>query len=424
MANIHQKSILIVDDTPNNIRVLFDILHEAGFKVSVVKSGEMALEKLPLIQPDLILLDVMMPGIDGFETCRCMKADITTKDIPIMFMTALSDVKQKVKGLELGAVDYITKPIQVEEVLARVNAQLKLRNTQIQLLKEIGDRKQAEIQLQHTLKELQKTQAQLIQIEKMSSLGQLVAGIAHEINNPINFIYGNLIHADEYIENLLNLIQCYQQYYPDPVPEVQAEIEVRDLDFLSRDLPKLLDSMKAGANRIREIILSLRVFSRLDESEMKAVDIHEGIDSSLMLLGYRLNDIQVIKQYSNLPQVECYARELNQVFINILNNAIDALLESVNNTKKNDNPTIIICTEATENQIVIRIADNGLGIPEELQKRIFDPFFTTKSVGMGIGLGLAVSYQIITQQHYGLLQCVSLPGGGTEFEILIPLKQH
>jgi two-component system, NtrC family, sensor kinase len=396
MANLHQNSILIVDDTPNNIRVLFDILHEAGFKVSVVKSGEMALEKLPLIQPDLILLDVMMAGIDGFETCRCMKADITTKDIPVMFMTALSDVKQKVKGLELGAVDYITKPIQVEEVLARVNAQLKLRNTQIQL----------------------------IQNEKMSSLGQLVAGIAHEINNPINFIYGNLIHANEYIEDLLNLMQCYQQYYPDPVPEIKAEIEARDLDFLSRDLPKLLDSMKVGANRIREIILSLRVFSRLDEFEMKTVDIHEGIDSSLMLLGYRLAGIQVIKEYSNIPQVECYARELNQVFLNILNNAIDALIESVDSAKKNDNPTIIIRTEATDKQVLIRIADNGLGIPEELQKRIFDPFFTTKSIGMGTGLGLAVSFQIITQQHNGLLHCISLPVGGTEFEILIPLKQH
>ncbi|MEH2012340.1 hybrid sensor histidine kinase/response regulator [Nostoc sp.] len=429
MVDFIQNSILIVDNNPNNSRVLFYILHENGFKVSVVKSGEMALEKLPLIQPDLILLDVMMPGIDGFETCRYLKENEATKNIPVVFMTALSEVEHKVKALQLGAVDYITKPIQVEEVLARVNVHLELRNTQINLLKEISDRRQAETKLQQTLTELQLVKTQLIQSEKMSSLGQLVAGIAHEINNPVNFISANLIHANEYIKKLLKLLQRYQEYYPNPVPELQAEVEVNELDFMINDLPKLLQSMEFGAERIQKIVLYLRMFSRLDEAEMKKVNIHEGIDSTLMILGHRLQtkpdnpDIQVIKEYGNLPLIECYAGQINQVFMNILTNSIDALEEAAKN-QKIFTPSITIYTEVINgDRLTIRIADNGSGIPENLEHRIFDPFFTSKPVGVGTGMGLAISYQIVTEKHHGSLQCVSKLGSGSEFVITIPLKQ-
>lgn len=428
MINTWKNSILIVDDTPNNIRVLFFILHEAGFKVSVVKSGELALEKVPLIQPDLILLDVMMPGIDGFETCRRLKLDESTRKIPIIFMTALSDVENKVKGLQLGAVDYITKPIQVEEVLARVNVHLALRNMQLKLQNEVTQRSQAQAQLQETLNELQQAQTQLIQSEKMSSLGQLVAGVAHEINNPVNFIYGNLSHAHAYTQDLLKLIQIYQQYYPKSVPEVEIELEAIDLNFLTQDLPKVLKSMQLGADRIREIVLSLRVFSRLDEAEMKEVDIHEGIDSTLMILGHRLKnqscrDIQIIKKSDNLPLIECYAGQLNQVFMNIITNAIDAIDDAIKH-QKIFTPCITINTELIDNQVAIRIADNGLGIPELVKQRIFDPFFTTKAIGIGTGMGLAISYQIVKHRHHGSLSCVSHPGEGTEFIIVIPLKQN
>ncbi|MBH8562263.1 HAMP domain-containing histidine kinase [Nostoc sp. CENA67] len=321
----------------------------------------------------------------------------------------------------------------------------------------------ANFQLKLTLQELSSTQTQLIQTEKMSSLGQLVAGIAHEINNPINFIYGNTSLVDEYTENLLDVIALYQKNYPLPVAEIQALTEKIDLDFIQDDLPKILSSMKMGADRIRNIVLSLRNFSRLDEAEIKKVDIHEGIDSTLVILQNRLQgkgnypEIHVIKEYGNLPKVECYPRQLNQVFLNILNNAIDALEESVVSQrslggshatsfnggnphkqlvnsegvsgKTTDNAQltidklqICIRTEVVDsNQVMIRIADNGYGMTEAVKQKIFEPFFTTKPVGSGTGLGLAISYQIVSK-HGGLLNCISAPLQGTEFLIQIPTQ--
>lgn len=282
-------------------------------------------------------------------------------------------------------------------------------------------------QLQEALRELQSTQAQMIQAEKMSSLGQMVAGIAHEINNPVNFIHGNLSCINEYGLNLLDLIKIYQEYYPEPVPEIVEKTEEIDLEFIQEDLSKTLKSMLVGTERIREIVKSLRTFSRLDEAECKTADIHEGIDSTLMILHNRLkatserSEIQVLKNYGSLPPVECYAGQLNQVFMNIIANAIDALSE-----KNNQNPSIIsISTEMLEREskIQIKIRDNGKGIPENIQHRIFDPFFTTKPVGKGTGLGMSISYKIITETHGGSLECISSLGEGTEFIIKIPVTQ-
>lgn len=299
-------------------------------------------------------------------------------------------------------------------------------------------------QLEAALLELQQTQAQLIQTEKMSSLGQLVAGIAHEINNPVNFIYGNISHASEYIQDLLHLIELYQQHYCPQTPEIHEQIYAIDLDFLKQDLPKILNSINMGAERIRQIVLSLRNFSRLDEDGMKAVNIHEGLDNTLLILQSRLKaktgypEIQVVKDYGNLPPVVCHAGQMNQVFMNLLTNAIDALEESfvishlslVNNSKQRINdqglmtsPTIRIRTYIEKNCVVIRIADNGLGMTEEVRKRLFDPFFTTKPVGKGTGMGLSISYQIVVKKHSGQLECISAPGEGAEFAIVIPLKQ-
>ncbi|WP_313933904.1 MULTISPECIES: ATP-binding protein [Nostocaceae] len=279
-------------------------------------------------------------------------------------------------------------------------------------------------QLEETLQELKQAQSQLIQSEKMSSLGQLVAGIAHEINNPVNFIYGNVKYANDYVQDLFHLIELYQQHFVPRTPEAHQEINTIDLDFIRYDLPKVLDSMNIGAERIRQIVLSLRNFSRVDEEGMKLVNIHEGIDNALLLLQNRLKSqpestgIEVIKEYGDLPQVMCHPGQMNQVFMSLLTNAIDALAEVAIT-----HPQIQIRTQLqASDRIKISITDNGPGINAKIRDRIFDPFFTTKPVGKGTGMGLSISYQIIVKKHRGELYCVSTPGGGTEFVISIPTK--
>lgn len=412
-----ENIILVVDDIPTNLQVLFELLSRHDYRVAIAKNGETALQRLEVSQPSLILLDVMMPGIDGFETCQRIKANPSTCDIPVFFMTALSDPVDRVKGFSLGAVDYITKPIQNEEVLARIQVHLKLRNTTRLMEKRTQELEQA-------MKNLQQAQFHLVQGEKMSALGQLVAGIAHEINNPVNFIHANLSHIREYIQDLLEFICLYQHHYPQPVPEIQKRATEMDVEFLQKDLRKILNSMEIGSNRIRDLVLSLRNFSRLDEAECKAVDIHQGIDSTLLILQHRLKAkahfprIEIIRHYAQLPEIECYPSQLNQVFMNIFSNAIDALEEA-----RIDSPSITIRTSMSDGWVAVSIADNGVGIPEDIRSKMFNPFFTTKPVGKGTGLGLSISYQIITEKHGGKIDCYSTPKEGTEFLIQIPILQ-
>ncbi len=325
-------------------------------------------------------------------------------------------------------------------VLAQIGVQMGVALQQAELLAQT--RRQAE-ELAETLRDLQQTQTQLIQSEKMASLGQLVAGVAHEINNPVNFIHGNLTHVSDYIRDLMELVELYQKQDA-ATPAIQEQVEAIDLEFLIEDLPRVLGSMKVGTERIRQLVLSLRNFSRLDEAESKQADIHDGLDSTLLILQHRLKakadrpGIQVIKEYGQLPLVQCYPAQLNQVFMNLLSNAIDALeeangewdVENENNENKERRllpdapcPTIWIRTEVQQgNRAVIRIADNGPGISAAARDRIFDPFFTTKPMGKGTGLGLSISYQIVVEKHGGVIECLSQSGEGTEFRIEIPIQ--
>ncbi len=372
---------------------------------------------------------------------------------------------------ELGFLSFLSIPIQTQlgeigifacshhqnyhywngnevELLKAVTDQLAIAINQAQLYAKtqenvIQAQAQAE-QIKIALKQLKQTQNQLIQTEKMSSIGQMVAGIAHEINNPVTFVYSNVIPALEYTDDLLNLLNLYQEYYPQPVTEIQELSQDIDLEFIMEDLPKLLSSMKMGADRIRQIVVSLRNFSRLDEAEFKAVDLHQGLDSTLLILQNRLKEqvgqvgVEVIKKYGSLPLVDCYAGQMNQVFMNILVNALDALNEQnqakvkrgILNGKVEDHSSqkkaiIQIQTEVVNsNWVMIRIADNGPGMSEQVRCKLFDPFFTTKPIGHGTGLGLSISYQIVVEKHQGQLECFSQIGQGSEFIIQIPIHQQ
>jgi signal transduction histidine kinase/DNA-binding response OmpR family regulator len=648
-----QPDILLVDDNPQNLRLLRTMLKEHGYKVRATLNGGLALKAVEVVQPDLILLDINLPDMKGYDVCKILKTDSRTADIPVIFISALDEVLDKIAAFEVGGVDYITKPFEVHEVLVRIQNQLTSfmqkkqlieqqrtlteQNAQLQLLlattkaineasdfssaleatlgqvcekigwdfgefwipndddatgfeygqgwyakneifsqfiqnsvnftlatnikllsqiclskqhywipdisleqsdifirsqfvKEVGlkaclaipilfndqvlavlvffkkeakelderlielvnaiatqlssliARKRSEsalqtlsqlereraLQLEQALKALQNTQAQLVQQEKMASLGQLMAGVAHEINNPTSFIYGNIYQANEYAEDLLYLLKLYQQNYPNPVVEIREQLEEIEPDFIAEDFPKLITSMKEGANRINGIVLSLKNFSRLDEAQCKEVDIHEGIDNTLLILQHRLKqrpgrcEIQVFKEYAELPLVECYPGQLNQVFMNLLSNAIDAV-ESLNINLSgyvDSDPSLVsinagleaippiqesnstlcmtieeveqepltfyikIVTELVENdKIAITISDNGSGILAKDLPKIFDPFFTTKPPGKGTGLGLSISYQIVVERHGGEFNCYSIPSQGTQFVIKLPLIQ-
>lgn len=422
------KILVIEDDAATRLFLKRD-LHLEGYDVTVAKDGAEGLLQAKQLQPALIICDWIMPLMDGVEVCRQIKADPILATTFFILLTSRESVAHRVEGLDAGADEFLSKPIDPNELLARVRAGLR----QYQLTQELS---RANQQLNHAMQELQHTQMQLIQSEKMSGLGQMVAGIAHEINNPVTFIDGNLAHAGHYLQDLLKLVQLYQKHYPNPVTELQEEIEAIDFQFLAKDVPKILSSMKMGAERIRKIVLSLRNFSRLDEAEKKKVDLHEGLDNTLLILQHRLqpsdsySGIQVNKEYGDLPLVECYAGQLNQVFLNIISNAIDALEEAKNHPLEAIDaaecllPVIRIHTEVkNHSSVVIRIADNGLGMTKEVQRKLFDPFFTTKPVGKGTGMGLSISYQIVVEKHGGTLTCISQPREGAEFIIEIPLQQ-
>ena len=413
--------ILIVEDSLTNLSILSKTLKSANYKVRTAMDGEEALTQIKHCQPALILLDVQMPKMDGFETCRHLQTNLDTQSIPIIFMTAMTDIGDKVKGLSLGAVDYITKPFEPEEVLARVSVHWRLKQLTDTLEQLVAERTSA----------LEKAHVQLVQQEKLSALGQLVAGVAHEINNPIGCVVGNVNAVQDNIKDLFSVIDVYQQQFPQPGAIVEELLEAIDLDYLRQDLPKLVKSMKEGGDRIVSISKSLRTFSRADSDQKQNFNLHEGIDSTLLILRHRLKannqypEIEVVLNYGDIPEINCFPGQINQVFMNILANAIDALDES-NNGKSyaeiEQEPNCITITTSLEDQHVkIAIADNGKGMSESVKMKIFDHLFTTKDVGKGTGLGLAIARQIVVEKHGGKLAVSSTLGQGTEFTIQIPL---
>lgn len=358
----------------------------------------------------------------------------------------LLETLEKSQGEVNDALAQVTQTNgELHNTVERLQTEIEERHRVEAVLRESEEKLKTQAQcLEQTLGELQQTQLQLVQSEKMSSLGQLVAGIAHEINNPVNFIYGNLRHAKLYIHDLVQVVQLYRQEYPDGTPKLEAAIDASELEFVMTDLPQIFDSMEVGAERIRDIVNSLRIFSRLDEAEVKAVNLHDGLDSTLLILQRRLEansanpGILVVRNYADLPFVECYAGQMNQVFMHILVNAIDAIEQAretkqaakrskdagiVSRIAERLSSTITIQTRHVAMDLIeIRISDSGVGMSEEVKSRLFDPFFTTKPIGKGTGLGLSISYQVVVAKHQGTLECHSILGKGTEFVITIPRR--
>lgn len=416
----YQTTVLLIDDQIIISEAVCRILSsDSNIAFHYISDPTQAIEQAIALAPTVILLDMVMPEMDGLMLLRWLRSHPATRDIPIVMLSSKEDANFKAEAFAEGANDYLIKLPDPVELIARIRYHSKAYNNLKALTNTTINAQLQAQKLEQTLRQLQTTQVQLIQTEKMSGLGRMVAGLAHEINNPINFINGNFQHLNNYLESLVDLISLYQEEYPEHTAALQAKITDINLEFVVEDIPKLLASMKLGTERISEIVTSLRNFSRLDQAGKKLVNIHEGIESTLLLLKHRIRqEIQIIKEYGDLPLIECYPAELNQVFMNILGNAIDAVLEHHDCQVKE----IAINTEILDGRIaVITITDNGIGISPDIQNKIFDPFFTTKPVNKGVGLGLSISYQII-KEHQGNIKVKSELNRGTVFVIEIPVS--
>ena len=420
-----KADILIVDDVPDNIRFLANFLSDRSYNVRKATNGLIALEAVKALPPDLILLDIKMPEITGFEVCHRLKENPATATIPIIFLSAGNETLDKVKALQLGGADYITKPFQLEEVLARVETQLTIRALQKTL-------EQKNQELATALQELKHYQAQLVQQEKIAILKKIVMGLAHEVNNPLGFIFSNIEPAQVYSQQLLTLLDRYQQTCATVPDDLQTLLNEADLSFIATDLPSLLQSIKTGAIRIHEVMKALKNFTHFNEEGIKPIPIHDLLDSMLTLLQHRFDAslgqtaIQVTKQYGELPLIHCYPDQLGQALFNLLVNGLDAIEAKLNQNGYPANvlPQLTILTHLEDNHLVIHIQDNGIGIPPEHQSHLFEPFFTTKPAGQGFGLGLVTASRVIEELHHGYLAVHSTVGEGTEFISRFPMQSR
>ncbi len=415
-------TIMVVDDKPSNLKLLGNILRERGYQVRIFPRGDLALKSAVSDPPDLILLDVTMPGMDGYEVCRLLKEHQTTKDLPVVFISALSETDDKIKAFKSGGVDFITKPFQVEEVHARVEIHLTLKKIK-------SDLEEKNRILEKAFDELKTAQQILVQSEKMAALGVLVAGIAHEINNPVNFIKSSTVGLQKDISDLQRLLRAYEDCQSScPEKDCSARlVQVKkniDYDILICEIPEMVSNILEGVRRTEEIVDSLRSYSRLDSAGRQPIDIHEMINTSLSILKTRYKDkITIVREFHDILPVSGLPGKLMQVFINIVGNAVDAL-EMMDQTR---NSMIVIRTgiHSIEGSpfVKIEIEDNGPGIPHDIVSRVFDPFFTTKDVGKGTGLGLSISIGII-KDHKGFIEAGSATCGGALFSILLPADQE
>ncbi len=410
--------ILAIADTMT-FEIIQELLSGKGHQVRVAPDAREGMDLARQISPDLIICDGTSPEIEWLDVCRLLRVD---RELASVYVILLATPEQfNPETLDVLVDDFVLKPIVKQELLGRVRAGLRSRELRAQL--------------ERSQQELEQSRHQILQNEKMSNLGELISGIAHEINNPITFIYSNLTHVQTYAADLSQLLRMYQKQLVEPSQEILQKQQDMDVDFVLDDLLKIVISMRTGSDRIRQIILSVQEFSRSDQSGWQLFDVSDGLENTLLLLQHRLparegrRDIKVVKEYGNLPQIECYAGQLNQAFLNIINYAIDALEESSQELNESEainfKPVIWIRTQVEVSQrISIEITDNGMAISEEIKMQIFDPFFVAKPVMEASSLGLAISYGIIVEQHKGKLKCFSEPGKGTQFRIELPHKHN
>ena len=399
-------NILLIDPVTDRQIHLKTILKTAGYQVFLAEDLETALSLAAQHPPNLAIAPDQTEKLDGLTICQKLKFQSSSVTPFFLMMIATPETEERLLQQYPEIDDFLTLPIHRDHLLAHVRLGLQI----------------------HQLNQrVDQAQNQLLQNEKLLSLGQMVSGIAHEINNPVSLITGNISHATEYTQDILEILRLYTKKYPEPDPEIQDLIEELDLEYLMDDLPHVLKAMTMGASRIRKLVQSLRNFYSTDDAERKIINLQTSLDDILLILQGRLKGkqgqpIEVIKDYGALPSVECYPGQLNQVFMNILNNSIDAL-DILREKDPKFAPKIWIATESVtpESQVKIRIKDNGTGIPETIQTQIFKPFFTTKDPGKGTGFGLSVSHSIIAENHGGTIQCYSEIGQGSEFMIKIPI---
>jgi len=410
------KKILVVDDSLTIRMQIKELLEDKGLEVLLAEDGEKCLAVLEKEKPDVILLDVILPEMDGIEVCRRIKSDEALKEIPVLILTTVSDVENKVKGLNAGADDYVIKPFEAVELIARVNSILRTKEM---------------------LHQLKQTQSQLLQSEKMASVGQLAAGVAHEINNPTGFVHSNLGSLNKYINKVLELFKRYDEgltsfknngneeivSFCEEIEELKKKLKI---DFIIKDAQKIITDSLQGTERIKKIVADLKDFSRIDQAEFNYADLNEGIENTLNVVSNELKyKCTVEKDFGDLPKIYCNLGQLNQVFVNLLVNAAHAIEEKgtikLSTRYVNGQST---STTAKQNYIEVKIGDTGKGIPEETLKRIFEPFFTTKPVGKGTGLGLSIAYDIVVQKHQGEIVVDSRVDEGTTFTITLPMVEN